>query len=218
MKFRQIRILLLVLTMVAVFGATSLQATPVTIDFGTGLAGSGGTVIFNGANASGSNILIGTVTVLNAPVNNGGYTVNGTAPCTDNGCSPAFAGVLNFDTSANYINIMGSIPGLGIGQSTLLTGTFNSFSVCQVCGAVSGGGQDFKSKALLNALGLPADTQFAFFGFTLSSAPGDARQKAQSTDISNTSVPEPASLLLLVMGSLGLLVLAVRSRKLDATK
>src|SRR5438128_1163325 len=87
--------------------AAPAQAAPV-IDFGTGFAGEGGSISWDGTNLIGSNIPIGTVRITQAPTNNGTYLVTGTA--TDNDQLPGgLYGSLNFNTSpnANFINITG---------------------------------------------------------------------------------------------------------------
>jgi hypothetical protein len=184
----------------ALMGAPAFGA--VIIDFGTGSAGSGGTITINGSNAIGANIPIGSLNYLNG-TNTPSYTVS------------AF---LNFDTSANTISITGYIPSQapnppgtpnpipGVGSSTnpvtLLSGTFGSFTVTPfgIGGiSVNGTGPDSKAPALLTALGLPTNTQFTFFGFSIGGIGTGVPNvyTATSTDIANDAVPEPTSIILL---------------------
>jgi len=170
----------------------------IIIDFGTGAAGNGGTIVQSGSNATGTNILIGSLNYQNG-ASNTTYTMSG---------------LLSFNTAANTISITGSIPTLGITSPiTLLTGSFTSFSVANPISNlidVSGSGPDTKSATLLTALGLPTTTQFAFFGFSIGglNLGSTNTYTAVSTDISNSAVPEPTSIILLgtvVFGISGLL-------------
>ncbi len=68
-----------------------------------------------------------------------------------------------------------------------------------------------KAPELLTTIGLPLNTRWSYFSFTtgVNGTGGGSPYTAISTDITNTSVPEPVSLLLL--GS-GLTTLALRRR------
>lgn len=91
-----------------------LQAA-IVIDFGTGLLGSGGSINYDGTNATGTDILIGSLDVQGTTSANGTYVVDA---------------LLAFDTMADTITIEGTIAALGINVDTvLLSGSFNSFSV-----------------------------------------------------------------------------------------
>ena len=180
--------------LLAVSAYSTSTSAAVVIDFSTGLAGSGGTISYDGANVVGTDILIGGLLVEGAPVGNGTYVVDA---------------LLDFDTAANTIEIFGTVETLvGIPQ-ILLTGSFDSFSyTADAFGneIFSGTGPDIKSCALLCELGLPPDLPFNFFGFSVEAANGNV----VSTDIVNTAVPVPAAVWLFGTGLLGLVGVARR--------
>jgi hypothetical protein len=186
-----------------IFASIPLNAVAAyVLDFGTGLAGAGGTITNAGGSISGSNIFIGSLIVDGTTTSNGTYVVDA---------------LLNFDTSANTISIVGNIATLGITGETLLSGSFTSYSTTVI--PQLGGGQtevfqatgpDTKSNILLGILGIPLDTQFDFFGFSIESANGSV----VSTDIVNTAavVPVPAAVWLFGSGLLGLVGIARRKQ------
>ena len=218
--------------------AMSAPASATTIDFATGLAGTGGSIqVLADGSILGTNIPIGSVIISGAPVNDGTYVVTGTATGTGLLPNPGF-GSLNFytgsTTTASYITLTGCIAGsildsgLGVGSNPcsspllLLSGTISSFDSTRLSqGLISATGADAKNAQLLAALGMPTNTQFAFFGssFAVSGGltAGGAAQVATSTDIRNNSaaIPEPGSLLLLGSGAL---MLASRARRRFAKK
>jgi hypothetical protein len=191
-----------ILSIIGYFALASIPlnaAAAVVIDFATGLAGPGGTISYDGVNTVGGNINIGALTAQGTPLNPGTYTTNA---------------ILNFDTEANTISIVGDVPGLNVEQTTLLSGSFSSFTYTAIPASggtteiFSGQGPDIKDPELLAALGVPANTPFDFFGFTIESVNGTV----VSTDIVNTAVPVPATVWLFGSGLLGLVGIARRKK------
>ncbi len=185
------------------------------IDFETGGAGPGGTVVVGGGGVVGSDILLNTLTStyeFATPVSTV-YDLSGAGV----GANNISTAILNFSaggSASNYIEIIGGVPALGIADGTvLLTGFFTDYYVSDggAFGVVSGTGRDFKSNVLLTALGLPNDLNFDFFGFTIGISNGQAgTYVVHSTDVVN-KVPGPS--VLVGLGA-GLLALAAVARRL----
>ena len=193
-------------------GLMTLLAVPsfavVQIDFTNGSAGSGGIINVVGTNVNGSGVLIGSMTVVGAGAFDGSYDTFGTGAGLINGSA-----VLNFNTATNFIEIIGGVCVQGnstcnggggtavAGGTTLLQGTFSSWTALNTGffgGLLAGQGPDVKSPLLLAALGLSTTTQFNYFAFNITgtSTGTGSPFTAISTDILNTAVPEPASIVL----------------------
>jgi hypothetical protein len=210
---------------VALFAARMSSAS--VLDFSTGTAGVGGTIVdLGGGDAQGSGIFIDTLVVTGTGFD-GVYNVDGALACATG--AGAACGALSFDTVAGTFSIVGSVPGLGVGQTTLLVGTIDSFTFNVFAGVASfsASGTDTKDPGLLASVGMNPSTPFTFVGFSMGIGPsslncgeGKTCYDGISTDFVNTSgvgseaVPEPGTLLLLGGGLLG--SVRARNRRLSA--
>jgi hypothetical protein len=195
----------------SVFVAPVLAA-PV-LDFGTGFAGPGGILVYDGNNVSGTGIGLDVLIVSGAPANNGVWDLSGAFTGGTNG----FSAVLDFDTdpNSNFIRVTGGVQSFNIPNGTvLLNGTIDKFQVYQsgsILAISEMVGSDEKNLALLTALGLPT-TSFTFLGFNISAKDLEGQYVAHSTDLLNTPVPIPPAILLLGGGLAGLAVFKRRLR------
>jgi hypothetical protein len=190
-------------------------ASAAVLDFTTGTAGVGGTIIdMSAGQAQGIDIYIDALVVSGTSAD-GVYNVDGALACATGAGGSCAA--LAFDTGAGTFSIVGSVPGLGVGSTTLLSGTIDTFTFDTTGGTAvfHATGSDMKDAGLVAAVGLPADTAFNFTGFSVGFAPVPCGEnhtcyQAISTDFLNQSgvggeaVPEPTTLLLLGGGMLGL--------------
>ena len=175
------------------------------LDFSGAGAGSG-TLTGGVGTATGSNILIDTLTTSGGTLHDGTFAVTGGAlNFTATGGTYAGGGIYNY-TGGTY-NITGSIAAPVNASGALLTGTISSltinFSTQQVVIAT---GSDTKSTALLTYFICASGTcpnQWNFMGGTthlnnISGGTGGSFSATTfSTDIPNDYVPEPASIVLL---------------------
>jgi hypothetical protein len=212
-------------TAIAMFAIAALAApasAATVIDFATGFGtGEGGQVFMVGSDYVGVDIPIGRLLVTDAP-GAGEYIVRGTAT----GSSGTFGtrsifGDLDFDTRTGDISITGCVPMLGVGGDAgdatcdaievLLSGTITGFvDPFGDNNFVAIAGVDFKNAELLAALGIDANTPFSLKGSVLTGAPfNQTPQTSVSTDVANTAVPEPATMMLLGTG----LLAAFRARR-----
>ena len=193
--------------------AGSAQAATV-IDFNQGTSGVGGSISWNGTDLIGSGIPIGSVTIFGAPTNSGRYDVTGTATSSE----PGFFGSLDFNTAENFITITGCVAELGVGTDsgacqpvTLMNGTFTSWSVNNN-GLLNAAGLDTKNGELLEAINFPTNIPWTFFGFSVTAdnlEPNGVPVSVISTDIKNSPIPEPTTMMLLGTG----LLAAFRARR-----
>jgi hypothetical protein len=182
------------------FAILAIAMTPTTanadaiLDFGTGALGSSGTLTISGGNAIGASIPIGSLSVIGAPLGNGNYVTSA---------------LLSFNTATHTFSILGTISTLGISSSTtLLTGTISGFTLTAngTIASLQATGINTLSASLMAALGLPVNTSFNLFGFTIgaNSDGTGSPYEVTSTDFVSSQTPEPATLVLFGSGLLGL--------------
>lgn len=202
-----------------VMGVAGSASAATIIDFRNGDAVAGGTITFDGTFVIGNNLPIGLVEIFGAPANNGTFSVTGAV--VNSGTPSGFAGDLDFNTRTGVATLSGCIADLGVGLTVggictspvpLLFGTITGATVNGPRGTIDLTGFDTKSPALLAAIGLSPTTPFALDTFALltgSLSPNGGPVSSISTDVRNSAVPEPATMMLLGTG----LLAAFRARR-----
>jgi hypothetical protein len=205
-----------------VIGVAASASAATIIDFRNGSAVAGGSITFDGSNVFGNNLPIAMVEILGAPTNNGTYEVTGAI--VNSGTPSGTAGDLDFNSQTGVVTLSGCIAGLGVGLTSggvctepapLLSGTLTGFNVNGPRGLVDFTGFDTKSSQLLTAIGLSPTTPFSMDSFQLltgSLTANGVPVTSVSTDLRNTAVPEPATMMLLGTG----LLAAFKARRRQA--
>jgi len=192
-----------------VMAVASPARASAVLDFGTGLAGQGGTITLKNGIVTGKNIFIDAFTVAGSPGHNNVYNIDGGG----RGHSGP-AALLNFTTGPNggTMSIVGRIPGLGLTSNIPLitSGAFSAWTYTPGTNSFSGQGVDVINPLLLAKLGMPANTPFEFFGFA--SFFGKNHTVISSDFRTNPVVPEPTTLLLVASG----IVAVARRRRVMA--
>lgn len=201
------------LGMLLTFLAFPAQAL-VTLDFRSGDVANAGDISTDFSTFASTTTAIPLDTlVVSGTAFDGSYDLDGFACTLADGTASSCA-LLSFDTDAGTISIVGSVPTLGITSTTLLSGSISDFDFFG-SSTILLAGPDTKDSDLLTALGLDPLLLFKYEGTeitTTTDCPSGVAICAGSTDVLNTSIPEPGSLLIFGTGLLGLGFLIRRRR------
>ena len=180
----------------------ALEAGPIGIDF----AGQGtqGSITQSGDDIMGSDILIDRILIFGGSDSDGTYDIVG--------------GALNFEAGpgGNSFAITGAVPDLGIGDTTLFSGTFSHYEVNSMGGNVTGftgNGEGTLGGDLLALLPVDRQLPWTFGGFSIGLNDGQGGIDVTSTDFVAQPVPEPGTMALFGLSLAGLGLVARRRRK-----
>jgi hypothetical protein len=174
-----------------------------TIDFGGDF---GGSISGNATTLTGTAINIARVNIFLAPQNNGLYNITG-GGLAINATGGSYSGGNVYTYTGGTYNITGTVTGIPGATGALLTGTITSLTVDLVTQKlILATGTDTKNAALVayvcptcnpNSFQFTGGSTHLVTGTITGGNGGSYTALTNSTDIPNTYVPEPASILLL---------------------